>query len=165
MKKDGIKENLKKKYLIDLLCTLVKRRLYITNEVCLSQPFGDNFWLKVRKHINEASGIHENHWFSIEAGSNHRPRKTRGYGHKSKEIIDSLRTLLEDFDYGYNCDMNGIWFQLPSNYQTEILCYWDTPAFISDYSAVHDENGRVETYIPIMMAKTMGVTKTEDYDN
>ncbi len=143
-----------KEHLIDLLCTLVERRLKVTNEINLSHTFGDHFWVKVKKH-SKSHGIHESLWFSMEVGDNCRPRESRGSGHDPKTIIDYLRTLLEGFNYGYNSDMNGIYFQMPDNYQTEILCHWGTPSFITDHSAIHYKNGRLKSYLQRLSDKEL----------
>ncbi len=136
---------IKKQHLIDLICTLVKRRLPISDDINLSSDEG--FSLNVKKYTRYYNGL-EGPSFSIKAGDGFRPREASGKGHNCTDIISELRKLLESFDYGYNSGfIYSVYFQLPENYQTEIIPYYKSASFIRDFSSIHYSNGRLKRYI------------------
>jgi len=136
---------IKKQHLINLICTLVERRLPISDDIDLS--YYGCFSIKVRKHTRYYDGL-EGLSFSIKAGDGFRPRSASGKGHNHTDIISELRKLLESFDYGYNPGfVSSVYFQLPENYQTEIIPYYKSASFISDFSSIHYSNGRLKRYI------------------
>ena len=124
------KEELKD-YLVNMYCMLVERRLELTDTITLSSndPYC-KFWLYVDRKVRDAT-LHKLHSHYIKAGDNCHPISYRGEGTDSKSIVDHLRKILSEYNYGSNGQFN---FQLPKRYQTEIIPYYGTPSFISCHS-------------------------------